>query len=132
MLNEAFAWVWICLGIVSGAWIGLGFKNEDHMGGYAGWRRRMLRLGHIAFFGTAILNILFVQAAFRGGLSPVWIRIASWSFIAGAALMPAVCFLSAFWKRASVLFVLPVVALSAGSVIVATGLVYVQIYGRTV
>lgn len=123
MLNEAFGWVWICLGLVSGAWIGMGFKDEDHLGGYAGWTRRLARLGHIAFFGTGILNILFFLAAPRMSLAPVWVGVASWSLIVGGVLMPVICFASAFKKRAAALFVLPVLSLSGGAFIVATGLV---------
>ncbi len=123
MFNEAFAWVWICLGVVSGAWIGLGFKNDDHMGGYGGWRRRLARLGHIAFFGTAILNVMFASAADRVALGGAWISVASWSFIAGAVLMPTVCFLAAYRKPFAAMFFLPVLALAAGSFITAVGLV---------
>ena len=38
---------------------GLGFHRDDCMGGYGSWRRRLTRLGHIAFFGTAMINLAF-------------------------------------------------------------------------
>src|SRR5258706_550195 len=59
MLNLAFGWGWILLGVLSGALLGLHFHKEKFLGGYDAWPRRMTRLGHIAFFGTGILNVLY-------------------------------------------------------------------------
>ncbi len=51
--NLIAGWTSMIAGAVSGAAIGLFFHREEWMGGYASLRRRMIRLGHIAFFGLA-------------------------------------------------------------------------------
>src|SRR5262249_59491418 len=62
-LNAAFGWLWITLGMASGAVIGLRFHRSDWLGGYESWPRRLVRLGHISFFGLGILNLLFALTA---------------------------------------------------------------------
>lgn len=109
-------WVGILLGLVSGAVIGLGFHRDDWLGGYGSWRRRMLRLGHISFFGVAMLNLAF-------HLTGLPLAAAGWLFIAGAVLMPTVCFLSAWRKPWRHAFVLPVVCLIAAAGLVAVNLI---------
>jgi hypothetical protein len=52
-------WVAALAGVISGAVIGLFFQREEWLGGYASYRRRLLRLGHISFFGLGFSNILF-------------------------------------------------------------------------
>jgi hypothetical protein len=61
-LNLQVAWIAILLGLLSGTAIGLKFAGEDWLGGYASWRRRLLRLGHVALIGTGLLNFAFVAA----------------------------------------------------------------------
>ncbi len=51
LVNLYFAWVWMLAGMLSGAVIGLFFHRADWPGGFDSWRRRMVRLGHIAFLG---------------------------------------------------------------------------------
>ena len=57
-LNLWAAWIGIALGLASGTIQGLFFAREDWLGGYGSWPRRMLRLGHISFFGIAFLKAL--------------------------------------------------------------------------
>ena len=85
------------LGLVSGAIIGLFFHRTGFAGGYASFQRRMLRLGHIAFFGLGIINVLFSLTLSTGSIQLGDPTVASLSLIAGAILMPTVCFLTA-WK----------------------------------
>ena len=59
ILGLVEAAMWITAGLLSGVGMGLGFHNETWLGGYGSWRRRLMRLGHIAFFGTALLCIAF-------------------------------------------------------------------------
>ena len=110
------------LGVVSGAVIGLFFHREDWMGGYASYRRRLTRLGHISFFGLALLNFCF---AFTQSLRPLpwpWGGVAMGGFITGAATMPAVCFLSAWRKPFRHLFFIPVGGVLTGVVAELLGL----------
>ena len=109
-VNLYFAWVWILMGVASGTSIGLFFHEEQWLGGYGSWRRRMVRLGHISFLGTGLLNLAFVFTISYGDIRPAPF-IASWLFVVGGLSMPSVCFLAAWNKGWSRLFVIPVVAL---------------------
>jgi hypothetical protein len=114
-INLTTAWLAILAGLTTGTASGLFFHDESWMGGYGSWRRRIMRLGHISFFGTAFLNLAFVLSVGHlhlAGPPPV----ASAGFAIGAVAMPAVCFLSAWRESFRYLFFIPV-----ASLIVATG-----------
>ncbi len=116
-LNLIVAWLWVFLGIVSGAVLGSFFQREDWLGGYASLKRRLYRLGHIAFFGTALLNLMFhltVKDLTEAGPVLVW---ASWSFVIGAAGMPLCCLIMAHRPALRLLFAVPVISLAAGSIL---------------
>jgi hypothetical protein len=121
MYNEVFGWIWICLGVASGAVIGLRFQDEGFLGGYAARARRLVRLGHISFFGLGILNLLFAASAARAGVGGGAIGVASWGFIVGGVTMPLCCGLVAWRKGLSPLFAVPVLSLAAGAVGAAIG-----------
>ncbi len=97
-INLLAGWVSFLLGAASGALIGLRFHGEDWLGGYQSFRRRVLRLGHIAFFGLGLINILFALSA-PGAPSSQWTWLASALLAGGAATMPLNCFLTA-WRPA--------------------------------
>ncbi len=69
-INLTAAWLGILAGLLTGTAIGLFFHDETWMGGYGSWRRRMIRLGHISFFGTAFLNLAFVFSVASRSLAP--------------------------------------------------------------
>ena len=124
--NEAIGWIWITLGFLSGALIGLGFHREGFCGGYASFERRLLRLGHIAFFGTGFINIAFALSSARLDLAAPWPTVAGWCLVVGAVAMPVCCAIAARVgpqkQKAMGLFVLPVLSLTTGGVITAIGL----------
>jgi hypothetical protein len=101
------SWLLICCGLVSGAAVGLFFARVDWLGGYGSWRRRLLRLGHIAFFGMAALNLafLFTLPRLEQGVSLVW---TSWLLVLAGIGMPLTCFASAWRRPLRRLFALPV------------------------
>ena len=109
-INLVAGWFWILVGLVSGAIIGLFFHNDDWLGGYGSWRRRMIRLGHISFLGTGLLNLAFALSCEVFVIEPKP-RLAAMMFLIGAATMPAVCFLSAWKKNFRQLFFIPVLGL---------------------
>jgi hypothetical protein len=93
------------------------FHREDWMGGYNSFRRRLTRLGHIAFFGLGFLNLFY-------GLTikahPIADDAAWWGavmMITGLSTMSLCCFLTA-WRKVPFrhFFFIPVV--STGSCIV--------------
>jgi hypothetical protein len=108
--NFHAAWLWILAGLLTGTAIGLFFHDPDWMGGYASWRRRMMRLGHISFFGTGFLNLAFVLSAEHLHLSKPP-PVASAGFLLGAISMPLICFLSAWRPLFRRLFFIPVASL---------------------
>jgi hypothetical protein len=113
-VNLYLGWIWITAGFISGAIIGLFFYDRDWLGGYDSWRRRMVRLGHISFLGTGLLNLAFeFTLALREGASPP--PLASWLFVTGAVTMPLVCFLSAWRDGFRRLFPIPVASLIGAS-----------------
>src|SRR5688500_12503355 len=116
-LNIAAAWIGILLGCLSGAVQGLFFHRAGWLGGYGSWPRRMVRLGHISFFGIAFLNLAFAVTVMLLGnnAGSAW---PSWLFIAGAVGMPLFCYLSAFRKGFRHGFALPVLCLTAAIVMV--------------
>jgi hypothetical protein len=111
-LNWIAGWTLVLLAFFSGAILGLRWHREDFWGGYASFRRRVVRLGHVALAALGLMNVIF-------SLSPLptpgttAARAASICFIAGGMLMPTVCFLTgwrAAWRH---VFVLPVLSLIA-------------------
>ena len=114
--NLFAGWVAIFFGFVAGAVPGLFFWLEDWLGGYGSWRRRLVRLAHISFFGLGFINILFALSAASMGLvdrAP----LLGWSsalLIGGVISMPAVCYLSAWRQPFRQLFFIPVICMVLG------------------
>jgi hypothetical protein len=116
-LNLTLAWLWIVLGFASGLVLGTNFHREDWLGGYASHRRRLYRLGHIAFFGLGAVNLMFWLTARAVSFSGATGLVAAWAFVVGAVTMPACCFVMAHWPRARLLFAVPVASLLTGGVV---------------
>lgn len=121
MFNLFVGWVGMLGGVVSGALIGLFFHNDTWMGGYGSFRRRLMRLGHISFFGLGFLNLLFALSADKLNLSAPYLPIASTALVVGAVAMPICCFLSAWRKPFRHLFPVPVTAVLVGIVSLLMG-----------
>lgn len=109
-LNWQAGWLLVLAAFATGTVMGLFFHREDFLGGYGSFRRRLVRLGHIALAALGMMNVLF-------SLSP-WPSPGSWAagaaslaFVAGGASMPAVCFLTAWREPFRHLFAVPVVSL---------------------
>lgn len=113
-LNLHFAWCWMLAGLVTGTGLGLMFHCEQWMGGYASWRRRLVRLGHIAFLGTGLINLGFALTVIVLGMNAPSLRWASFLLVAGAAAMPLNCFLAAWHRPLRHLFFIPVMTLTGG------------------
>ena len=112
--NLLVGWTSMVAGAISGAAIGLFFHNVNWMGGYASLRRRMIRLGHIAFFGLGILNVLFALSVAAVPVPLSYGRFASMGFAVSAVAMPACCFLTAWRTGFRRLFPIPVAAVLCG------------------
>jgi hypothetical protein len=113
-IHLLLAWLWILLGFVSGLLLGLFFHGEHWLGGYASFKRRLYRLGHISFFGLGAVNLLFYFTLNRFPVTDPLAAIASWAFVVGAVTMPLCCGLMAHFPKARMLFAVPVLSLLAG------------------
>lgn len=122
MANEFFGWLWITCGMVSGALIGLHFHKPDWLGGYGSLARRMVRLGHIAFFGLGLLNLLYAWSTPHFVLSPWRLKLGGAGMIVGGVTMPLCCFLTAWKPQFRHLFPVPVTCLLIGGVTATLGL----------
>ncbi len=91
-------WAGMLLGVLSGAVIGLYFHREGWMGGYGSFRRRMTRLGHIAFFGLGFLNLLYGLTIDAHPIADGAARLAATLLVAGLSTMSLCCFLTA-WRK---------------------------------
>lgn len=113
------------VGVLIGMAIGVSSHKDDWAGGYPSYRRRMMRLSHIAAFALGMINVLFavgfqfmIAAAISEGeqlgiltnlYDPARIALAS-----GGILMPIVCLLAAWKKECRHLFPLPACCLLFG------------------
>jgi len=121
-VNLTAGWLGILAGVVSGCAIGLFFHRADWLGGYASFRRRMTRLGHISFFGLGFINLLFVFSIRGIEIAPLTAQVASASFVLGLVTMPLCCFLAAWRESFRHLFSLPIGAVSVGVIALLFGL----------
>jgi len=112
------AWAGFVCGVLSGAAIGLFFHKEDWLGGYSSYPRRLLRLGHISFFGLGLLNALFAATVAFVPFNELTVGVASLGLLIGTITMPLCCFASAWRKPLRVLFPIPVVSVLIGTVLV--------------
>jgi hypothetical protein len=110
VLNWQFGWWLVLAGFVTGAVIGLWFHHDDFLGGYDSFRRRLVRLGHIALAALGIMNVVFSLSPWP--VAGTWMgTAASVCFMAGGISMPAACFLTAWRERFRHVFAVPVAAL---------------------
>jgi len=123
-LNLLVAWIWLCLGFVSGLVLGLFFHKENWLGGYGSFRRRLYRLGHISFFGLGVVNLAFYVTTKEISLSNTVMNLAGWAFVTGAVSMPLCCLLMAHFPPARLLFAIPVLSLLLGGSLVMVGLLH--------
>lgn len=115
LVHLYLAWCWFAFGIGGGTILGLFFHKEAWLGGYSSWRRRLLRLGHISFFGLGLLNLCFYfTTASLGTAHSLSLTVSSYGLLTGAISMPLVCFLSAFKKTFRDLFFIPVLSTLTG------------------
>jgi hypothetical protein len=107
-------WAGFLGGVISGAIMGLLFHREDWLGGYGSRERRMVRLGHISFFGIGLINLFYALSLEPLGVPPEAARIGSIALLVALVAMPLNCFLCAWRKPFRHLFFIPVLSAAAG------------------
>ena len=115
--NLVLAWLWILLGFASGLVLGLFFHQENWLGGYGSFKRRMYRLGHISCFGLGAVNLLFWLTMPKISPPGPLTGMASWAFMVGAVTMPVSCVVVAHFPKARLIFAVPVVSLILGGLL---------------
>jgi ABC-type uncharacterized transport system permease subunit len=110
-LHLLAAWIGFLCGVLSGAMVGLFFHREDWLGGYGSYPRRLVRLGHISFFGLGFLNALFALTVSTVQMPELTNHLASIGLLVGAITMPLCCFVAAWRKSLRTLFAIPVASL---------------------
>ena len=123
MTNQIFGWACILGSVAMGLWMGIGFQQENWLGGYGSLPRRMVRLAHIALAALGILNIEFGRSAGELALSAGLIRAVAIAFMVAAVSMPACCLLIAARVRRFEIFAVPVGSLAVGLVLTIGGLI---------
>jgi len=118
-LNWYAGWTLILAAFLTGAGIGLFFHREDFWGGYTSFRRRLVRLGHIAFAALGALNVLFSIAT--PDEASASIHVASVLLLIGAISMSTICFLTAWRESFRRLFFIPATSLMLAVVLVLVG-----------
>lgn len=120
VLNWQVGWWLLLAAFITGAAMGLFFHREDFLGGYNAFRRRLVRLGHIALAALGMLNVVFSYSPWP--LPATWTaNAASTGYIVGGIAMPAVCFLSAWREGWRHLFFIPVIALMLAVIFTLAG-----------
>ena len=109
MINWYFGWISILCAFGTGALIGLFFYRDEFLGGYASFRRRILRLGHIAQAALGMMNVVAGNSQLSSGVE--FSMIGQWGLVVGGISMPVVCFLSAWRAECRHLFFIPVISL---------------------
>lgn len=107
-------WIGFLGGTLSGAALGLRFHDERWLGGYGSFRRRMLRLSHISFFGLGFLNIMNGLTLKALGIESDFSNLAVGSLLLGLVTMPMCCLLAAWQKPLRRLFPVPAFAVLLG------------------
>jgi hypothetical protein len=119
-MNWYAGWVLFLAAIVTGAGIGLRFHESDFLGGYASFRRRIIRLGHIALAALGMVNVVYAISPWPD--RSLWqAKAASIAFLVGAIAMPAVCFLTGWKEGFRHLFFVPVISLGLAVLFVLWG-----------
>ena len=109
-------------GLIMGLWSFNGpVATPEWLGDYADVSRRLARLGHIAFFGLGILNLLLARDLGRFSLSARAARICSGSMIFGNIGLPLTLFAAAAWHPLKYLMPFPAIAVLIALMLAAYG-----------
>jgi hypothetical protein len=124
--NRRVGWVSASLGVATGMVMGLWSFDGPvpppaWLGEYGDTARRLARLGHIAFFGLGILDLLLAHELRRSALGPRARTLASWAMILGNVFLPLTLFAAACYHPIKYLLGAPVLAVFVALVLAAYG-----------
>lgn len=115
-----------CVGVATGLIMGLWsfdgpFPVPPFLGEYGEVSRRLARLGHIAFLGLGILDLLLARELRGSSLSPGGKQAASWALIFGNVFLPLTLFAAAAWHPLKYLMGAPALAVFVALALAAYG-----------
>ena len=124
--NRRVGWLSIAVGVGTGLVMGLwSFDGPvavpEWLGAYGDVSRRLARLGHIAFLGLGILDILLAAELPRLALSSAMKRTASVAMIFGNVLLPPALFAAAACRPCKYLLPFPATAVFVAVALTAWG-----------
>lgn len=124
--NRQIGWVCAALGAFTGLIMGLwSFDGPvtvpGWLGEYSATARRLARLGHIAFFGLGILNLLLARELTLSALGQRAKRVASVSMNFGNIFLPLTLFGAAAYAPLKYLMAVPASAVFLALVLAAYG-----------
>jgi hypothetical protein len=125
-MNRSVGWWSLAAGVLSGLVLGLWSFDGPlpvpaFLGEYGDTSRRLARLGHIAFIGLGLINLLIDRELTASALGAASRRLASVAMNAGNVLLPPTLFAAAAWRPAKYAMALPATCVLVALVLVAWG-----------
>jgi hypothetical protein len=124
--NRFVGWTCIAVGVATGLVLGLwSFDGPVDVprwiGSYEDTSRRLVRLGHIAFLGLGILNLLLSRELPGSSLGPRAKRVASVSMNFGNIFLPLTLFASGAYRPLKIFMAPPAISVFVALVLVTYG-----------
>ncbi len=124
--NRRVGWLSIAAGIGSGLVLGMwSFDGPMDvpawLGDYSSTGRRLVRLGHIAFVGLGVIDVLLAREMPRLVLSEARRRVAAGAMIFGNVFLPLVLVAAGPWRPVKWLLPVPAVAVFVAISVMAWG-----------
>lgn len=124
--NRRVGWASLAVGVTTGLVMGLwSFDGPvavpEWLGAYDATSRRLVRLGHIAFLGLGILDILLGRELPRLDLGDAAKRVASRAMIFGNVFLPITLFAAGMSPPLKYVMPLPATAVFVALVLAAKG-----------
>jgi hypothetical protein len=125
-MNRTIGWSSMALGAATGLVMGMwSFAGPvpvpEMLGEYDAVPRRLARLGHIAFFGLGILNLLLARDLSNLDLDQGQRRVAAWTMNFGNIFLPLTLFAAAAWQPLKYTMPLPAISIFVAMAIAALG-----------
>jgi hypothetical protein len=126
LLNRRVGWISMAVGVGTGLILGMwSFDGPmavpEWLGEYGSTSRRLVRLGHIAWLGLGILDVLLANELPRLALSPAMKRVASVAMAFGNVFLPLTLFAAGYSRAWKYAMPLPATAVFLALVLVAWG-----------